>query len=143
MSDELPEELRARAYGGLALLLDLSFIANELVKADYESTIIFVCAAEATMRPLVQVGEPIPNTAYPPEHLRGSISRLLIADRTGLPRETVRRKTNALVKRGLLYEDSEGRVRSVPNLSDPKIQTAIEESHSAVCRYQASVRASK
>lgn len=145
MSDDLPEGLRARAYGALALLLDLSFIANEFVQADYESMMIFVCAAEATMRPLMQrveTGSSI-NAAYPPEHLRGSISRLLIADRTGLPRETVRRKTNALVDRGLLFEDSEGRVRCPPTLSDPRVQNAIEEMHAAISRYLANVREAK
>ena len=49
---------------------------------DLDSTAIYFCVAEATMRPLV-LGKHPPQTmrlVEPPESLRGSISRLQIAD---------------------------------------------------------------
>lgn len=138
MPKKLPQGLRARAYAGLELLLDFSYIANGLVGADYESMIIYVCVAEATMRPLVRNADAaFQDSASPPEHLRGSISRLAIADRTGIARETVRRKVKSLIEKGLLFEDAHGAVRSVANLADAGVQKAIAAMDAAVLRYQA------
>lgn len=140
MDEPLPPHARARAFAAVELLLDINYVGQSLVQSDYESTMIYFCVAEATMRPFVLNRDNMQayeNDPTPPEHLRGSISRLLIADRTGLPRETVRRKANALVKSGLLFEDEAGRLRSKPNLGEPSIQNAVNDVYAAVARYNA------
>ena len=61
---------------------------------DLERVLVMTCAAEAIMHPRV-LAQSTPATARkmskPAEAYRGSISRVLLAERTGLPRETVRR----------------------------------------------------
>ena len=66
----------------------------------------------------------------------GTISRVAIADRTGLPRETVRRKINALIKAGLVAEERPGNIRTVLDITAPNVMEAIQESYKAVRRYQ-------
>ncbi len=139
----LPKDTRPRAFAAVELFLDTLHIARSVIDLDLESVVIYFCVSEASMRPLV-LGADVPpsvrQAALPPEEYRGSISRLLIADRTGLPRETVRRKTNQLVKAGLLTEDDEGRVRSTRNLADPTIQKAADDVFAAVTRYEARLK---
>lgn len=139
MSELLPPEVRPRVFAAIELFLDLNFITRDFVGGDLDSTAIYFCVAEATMRPLVLGKHPAETLRLvePPESLRGSISRLQIADRTGLARETVRRKTNALVKTGLLTEASDGRVRTTRNLADTKVQKAAQDAQKAVERYRA------
>lgn len=140
----LPKDTRPRAFAAVELFLDTLHVARSVIDLDLESVVIYFCVSEATMRPLV-LGADVPpavrSATVPPEEYRGSISRLLIADRTGLPRETVRRKTNQLVKAGLLTEDDQGRVRSARNLADPAIQKAADDVFAAVTRYEARLKA--
>jgi DNA-binding transcriptional ArsR family regulator len=143
MTDQLPPDVRPRAFAGVELLLDVMYVAQSFVGLELESVLIYFCVAEATMRPLVLGPNPpgaLINTPLPPEEARGSISRLLIADRTGLPRETVRRKTNALIEAGLLYEDKQGGVRTLRNLMSPEVQKAADDVFAAVQRYDARLR---
>lgn len=143
MNDELPPDVRPRAFAGVELLLDVIYAAQSVVGTDLESMLIYYCVAEATMRPLVLGPNAQPdliNVALPPEAMRGSISRLMIADRTGLARETVRRKTNALVEAGLLAEDPQGGVKTPRNLLSPEIQKAANDVFAAAQRYDARLR---
>lgn len=110
---------------------------------DLETLLIFLVVNEAAMRPLL-VG---PNARadlidhpHPPDEARGSISRNLIADRTGLSRETVRRKVNQLIGAGLFTETREGEVRPMPMLSETVFQQIADESYNAVRRYDARLR---
>ena len=138
MSELLPPDVRPKAFAAVELLLDLTYIGQTIVRADLESMLIFMCVAEATMRPLVLGKDVPPETlllAEPPDELRGSISRLTIADRTGLARETVRRKTNALIRMGLLSEAGDSRVRTVRIMRDAAVQAAAREGFAAVQRY--------
>jgi DNA-binding transcriptional ArsR family regulator len=141
--DMLPKDTRPRAFAGVELLLDLLHIARSVANLDLESVVIYYCISEASMRPLVlgpDVPEEVRRAVIPPEEYRGAISRLLIADRTGLPRETVRRKTNALLKAGLLTEDDQGRVRTTRNLDNPMVRKAADDAFAAVRRYDARLR---
>lgn len=61
---------------------------------------------------------------------------LLIADRLGLPRETVRRKVKKLIADGLVYQDEDGRIRTSSKLGDSEVQQAIAGIHAAVGRYR-------
>lgn len=143
MDDDLHPDIRPRAYAGVELLLDVIHAARSVVEADLESMLIYFCVAEASMRPLVlgpNARPDLANVAEPPDEARGSISRLLIADRTNLARETVRRKTNALIEAGVLYEDTQGGVRAPRNLNSPEIQKAANDVYAAAKRYDARLR---
>ncbi len=139
----LPDHVRPRAFAAVELLLDMLHGARSVIHLDLESIVIYFSIAEASMRPLV-LGSDVPDhvrrAVKPPEDYRGAISRLLIADRTGLARETVRRKINKLVKAGLLTEDDQGRVRTLRNLDDPAMQKASDDAFAAVQRYDARLR---
>lgn len=136
-------DVRARAYAGVELLLDVIYIAQTRIGLDLESTLICYCVAEATMRPLVEAAKERPELltmVLPPDEVRGSISRLLIADRTGLARETVRRKVRQLLDSGWLIEDGKRRLRTMPTLQSPAAQKAGREVLAAVVRYDRRLR---
>lgn len=137
---QLPEGIRIRAFAAAELLLDLIYVARQFVDADLKSVLIYCCASEATMRPMV-AGPPAARVhveaPVPPPEARGWISRRALADRTGLARETVRRKAQVLLDRGLLEEDSKGRMRVTPMLMEPQAQKLVEDIYAAVRRFEA------
>jgi len=103
---------------------------------EIEEIVILVCVAEATMRPIVvSEKEELLRSEFPADEDRGWISRRLIADRTGLPRETVRRKVQRLIDRALLDVDEDGRVRSVQLLSNAALAQNLERVRQSVGRY--------
>jgi DNA-binding transcriptional ArsR family regulator len=135
----IPKDLRPKAYASLELLLDLIHATRTLVQADLESIAIYLCVAEATMRPVLadpaRVHE-LSTTDRAPEAWRGSVTMLQVADRLDMPRETVRRKVKQLIERGLLYADDRRRIRSTPNFDNPAVAPAIDDMHDAVRRYR-------
>ena len=145
MSDaaKIPTGMRAHAYAGIELMLDLVYAARKGAPIDLESLLIYLTVSEATMRPLLLDPATPPEVlelAEPPEQYRGSITRVLVADRLALPRETVRRKVQKLLKLGLIHEDEDGRVRTTRNFADAGIQAWVRDSFSAVQRYDARLR---
>ena len=136
---QLPEGTRLRAFAATELFLDLVYTARKLVDFDLESVLIYYCASEATMRPMV-LGEPAQKAhvalVHPPSEARGWISRRGLADRTGLARETVRRKAQALIERGLLEEDAKGHVRATPMLHTEQVRAMLQEVEEIVRRHQ-------
>jgi hypothetical protein len=133
-------ETRYRAFAGIELLLDLLHSSRSVFQVDLESLLIYLCVAEATMRPLMltpNVPAEVLSQAQPPEDYRGVISRLLVSDRTGLARETVRRKVKILLEMGLLTEDSKKRIRSARHMGSPGARKAANQTHDAVQRYLA------
>lgn len=135
----LQPDVRPKAFAAVELFLDMNHIAQLLFKADMETTLIWFSITEATLRPLM-LDSSVPQTKKmiekPEPADLGAISRVMIADRTGLPRETVRRKVNALLKAGLVSEERPGRVRTVLDITAPHVRDAIAESVKAVSRYQ-------
>jgi hypothetical protein len=133
-------DLRPRTYAAAELFLDLLHAVRTLADIDLDSIAIYICVAEATMRPVVanpdRVRE-LEGVKVAPEDIRGSITMLLVSDRLGLARETVRRKVKHMIEAGLLYQDDRGRVRSAPTLGDPKLLGAIGNIEEAVRRYHA------
>ncbi len=146
MSDQatkIPAGMRAHAYAGVELMLDMVYAARQRAPIDLESLLIYLTVSEATMRPLLLDSSTPPDVlelAEPPEELRGSITRVLVADRLGFPRETVRRKVQKLLKMGLIQEDEDGRVRTTRNFADERIQSWIRDSFLAVQRYDARLK---
>ena len=131
-------DLRPRTYASMELFLDILHAVRGLVDLDFESIAIFVCVGEATMRPLLADPELVArlvHEAAAPESARGSITMLLVADRLGLPRETVRRKVKNLISLGLLFEDEKGRIRSTPMFDNPKMAETMKAVQDAVRRY--------
>lgn len=140
----LPRHTRPRVYAACELFLDMLWsVRSRAPETDLETLLIILIVNEAAMRPML-VG---PNARLdlledpmPPDEARGSLSRSLIADRAGLPRETVRRKVNALIDAGLFMESKEGEVRPTPLLSDTMYQTIADECFEAVGRYDNRLR---
>ena len=122
---QISSDLRPKAYASAELFLDMLYSIRKIADIDLESVAIYVCVGEATMRPVISdadLVEQIANLDVAPEDTRGSITMLLVSDRLGMPRETVRRNVKHLIAKGLLYEDPSGRIRTTPNFTD--LQTA-------------------
>ncbi|MGE0597563.1 MAG: helix-turn-helix domain-containing protein [Hyphomonadaceae bacterium] len=136
--DQLPPHVRPTAFSLTEVLLDLVYATQAYYRVDCESVLIMLCLSEATMREFVlekDLPPEIMNAPKPPEHIRGALSRRMIADKTGLPRETVRRRVAELIERGYVVAVSDGTVRAAANLDDPRLQDTIAEGHRAVMRY--------
>lgn len=134
----IPPDLRPRTYASVELFLDMLHAVRKLVDIDLESIAIYVCVAEATIRPVVADPRKVAELAeveVAPEDLRGSITMLLVSDRLGMPRETVRRKVKQLITMGLLYQDEKGRVRSTPTFHEPRMAESVKAISDAVRRY--------
>ena len=119
-------------------MFDLMFFVREIWGGDLDSALIMICANEATMRPFMEKagpGSPMLGVRAPPDEIRGSISRRMIAERTGLARETVRRKVSQLIEAGFLIANEEDAVRVVSRLDDPVTRRALENGHAAVQKY--------
>lgn len=135
--------MRAYAYANVELVLDMIYAARTGPSLDLDSLFIYLTVSEATMRPLMLDPATPPEVlelVEPPEEFRGSISRLLVADRIGLPRETVRRKIQKMIDDGVLVEDAEGRVRTSRNLGELDIQSWTRNTFDVVQRYDARLR---
>ncbi len=134
----IPPDLRPRTYASVELFLDMLHAVRKLVDIDLESIAIYICVAEATIRPVVADPRKVAELAeveVAPEDLRGSITMLLVSDRLGMPRETVRRKVKQLITMGLLYQDEKGRVRSTPTFHEPRTAQSVKAISDAVRRY--------
>jgi hypothetical protein len=140
---KVPRNMRSYAFSNVELMLDLIYAARVGPKLDLESMFIYLTVSEATMRPLMLDPSTPPEVlelVEPPEEFRGSITRLLVADRIGMPRETVRRKIQRMIKDGLLAEDDEGRIRTTRNFGQGNVQEWARLTFAAVQRYDQRLR---
>jgi len=103
-------------------LLRIMRAAGDTYGHDYEAVLIYWSVVTASVGrflrnddliTLIESGGPLPEEAHHP------ISARAIAEATGLPRETVRRKIAALVADGHLAQDSRG-VRTRPGLLEQR-----------------------
>lgn len=126
-------------YGSAELLLDIWHELRQLFPdSDVESLLFLLCVLEATMRPFMNTISPEPgilSDPEPPNDVRGFISRRAIADKLGLSRETVRRKTAELAKLGYVAIDRDHGVRMSYALADAASWRRVENSHRAILRY--------
>lgn len=134
----LPPHIRPLAFATGELALDVAHGLREIFPVDFESALILLCVNDATMWPVLRHAaldlEAMRQPYLPPE-IRGSISRLMVADKTGLPRETVRRKIKELEKAGYLVVDDKDRVQIRPILQDQHVQHVLESGYRSVMRY--------
>jgi hypothetical protein len=121
--DPLPRGILA-ANGLVALegLLRVMRAAGDTYGHDYEAILIYWSVVVASVGryirnddliTLIETGGPLPAEEHHP------ISARAIAEATGLPRETVRRKIAALVEHGHLAQDARG-VRTMPGLLEQR-----------------------
>jgi hypothetical protein len=138
MNEPLPPHLRPIVFATNELMLDLIYLLQTYTKADLESMLILLCVTDATMRPFMNDAAPsaeLLTTVKPSNDVRGAISRRMIADKTGLSRETVRRKTQELAEAGLVLIDEDDRVGSAQRLDQRSFAKAVEDGHQVVVRY--------
>jgi hypothetical protein len=139
MADEIAPHLRPITFAANELALELIYLLQSYAKKDLESVVILLCVTDATMRPFMQAaapGDAVITAARPPNDVRGAISRRMIAEKTGLSRESVRRKTQELADAGLIVIDEDDRVRSAQRLGEGDFQRVVEGGHRAVMRYR-------
>lgn len=135
---EVPGHIRPIAYGMAGLLQDLIAFMRKAYGEDLESALIMICVSDATMQkfmPNAKPGSDLLRRELLDESIRGSISRRMIADKTGLPRETVRRKVGQLIAKNYLYIDGAGAIRATPRMYDLELRQAVIDAHEAVKRY--------
>lgn len=139
MEAEIDPRMRPIAFGMAGLLFELIGFMRQAFGEDLEAALIMICVADATMQKYMPGASPdseLLRRQTLEESVRGSISRRMIADKTGLPRETVRRKVAQLVARNYLFVDESGAISSTPRLHDPELRQAILDAHEAVKNYQ-------
>ncbi len=145
MPDAVPPFTRPGAFAGMELALDIFYITTSYFQLDLEAIWILAVIGHETMRPWILDPSAAPQhltDQVVPEQLRGSISRVMVADRTGLPRETVRRRIAELEKEGLIALDAKGYVRlHGRSVADPAYQKAVIDIYQAVERYQKRIAA--
>ncbi|MDB5459205.1 MAG: hypothetical protein JWO72_946 [Caulobacteraceae bacterium] len=120
MKPEAPPRGLMAAQGLITVegLVRIMRAAGDTYGHDYEAILIYWSVALASVGrylrsddliTLIESGSPLPEEAHHP------VSARAIAEATGLPRETVRRKIAHLVAEGHLAQDSRG-VRTFPPL---------------------------
>ena len=104
-------------------LLRILRAAGDLYGHDYEAIIIYWSVVLASVGRFLRNEDQIKliegDAAPLPQEEHHPVSARAIAEATGLPRETVRRKIAHLVADGYLAQDSRG-VRTVPGLLDAR-----------------------
>lgn len=131
----LPDEIRPDLFALTELMSELFIITRGYFRIDLESIEIQLCVNHATMKPfmLAESGPFLSDAEI--EGKRGSISRRAIAEKTGLPRETVRRKVQAMLELGILVADENDQIQSASRLRDPHARNAVLSARAAVDRY--------
>lgn len=130
---------RMAAFATTELALDAFYLFTRTLNLDLDAFWIYACVANNTMRMIVLdpvLSERYANVVDVPASMRPTVSRRAIADKTGLPRETVRRRVKALVERGLLECDEDGNVRVSINYS-AEVTQGLNELHRSVVSYLA------
>ncbi|MET0545135.1 MAG: helix-turn-helix domain-containing protein [Caulobacterales bacterium] len=105
---------RVLEFASCELLLDILYTATTTYKLDLEAIWIVCCVLHNTMRIIITDADAAENylgAPEVPENLLLSMSRRAIADKTGLSRETVRRRTNKLLDDGILEAEPNGNVK--------------------------------
>lgn len=145
MPDGVPSFTRPGAFAATELMLDLFYLTTNYFQLDLEAVWILAVIGHETMRPWIldpSVASQHLTDQVVPDQLRGSISRSMVADRTGLPRETVRRRIAELEKRGLIALDAKGYVRlHGKSVVDPAYQKTVIDIYRTVERYQERIAA--
>lgn len=109
------------------LLLELMRVVRGYFQLDVETLLILLCIYDACKAA---------SDAECVEQRGGGISRRMIAERLGLPRETVRRKVLALEELGLVSVNLEGKVDASFASDEAALAQAYDLCDAAVDRYE-------
>lgn len=141
----VPPFTRPAAFAATELILDIFHALTTHYQLDLEAIWILTVIGHETMRPWILdpgLAEQYATADRVPDAVRGSLSRLMVADRTGLPRETVRRRISELSAAGFITLDEKGFVRLTGDkVSGPAYQSGVAEIYSAVERYRKRIAA--
>jgi len=110
----MPAMLRPMLFSGSALMLDLLGVYGRALDLDAESIWIILHVTQRSMGSFLlnpDTAKAWHRASVVSDTVREGISRRAVAEETGLPRETVRRKAANLVAQGILIEDAFGRLR--------------------------------
>jgi hypothetical protein len=113
-NSDLPASVRPVLFCGSVLMLDLLRTYSKALALDAESIWILLYVTQQSMQPFLLDPDQARAWSAAPvvaDEVRGWVSRRAVAEGTGLPRETVRRKMAVLCRDGLLVEDEFGRIR--------------------------------
>ncbi len=91
--------------------------------------VLMTITAASIQRALRETGEGRVDTGkelLAEQHFR-PISRRAVAEATGLSRETVRRKINTLIEKGLVSVDSDGGVKTMNVIANPDIARVLSQ----------------
>ena len=137
---ELPPSLaRAGLFAASELFLDIAHVTTSYYKLDLESIWILAVIGQETMRPWIldeTLAAQHMSDQQTPADIRGTISRRMVAEKTGLPRETVRRRIALLETRGLVVFDENDRARLPGDrITDPEMHKALRDMIAAVGRF--------
>lgn len=145
MADTVPKFVRAVSFAASELLLEIFRDMTAYYKLDLEGIWILLAIGHETMRPWIldpSLADQFIAVERVPDSVRGSVSRRMVAERTGLPRETVRRRIAELAELGFVTFDAKGRVRlSGARASSPAFQQVLMKMQTHVLKYQARVAA--
>lgn len=138
--EQIPRYVRAAGFAAVELMLDVLIKATKYYRLGMDAMLIFITIAYETMKPIVldpKIAETHLTAATVPDHLRGSVSRRAVAERTGLARETVRRRIGEMLALGVLKEAENGNVLIAGDrLGDPRLQELVRDVYAAVRKYQ-------
>lgn len=144
MSD-VPIFTRPAAFAATELVLDIFHTLTTHYQLDLEAIWILTVVGHETMRPWIldpALAAKHMTEERVPDMVRGSISRLMVADRTGLPRETVRRRIAELSAAGFITLDEKGYVRLTGDkVTGAAYQGGVAEIYFAVERYRKRIAA--
>lgn len=110
----MPADVRPVLFSGSALMLELLRLYTSALRLDAESIWILLYVIQQSMGEFLLNPEQARAWARAPvvdDAVRGWVSRRSVAEATGLPRETVRRKMAVLAEQGLIIEDANGCIR--------------------------------
>jgi hypothetical protein len=137
---DLPATLRPVLFCGSVLMLDLLRTYSKALALDAESIWILLYVTQQSMQPFLLDPDQARAWSAAPvvaDEVRGWVSRRAVAEGTGLPRETVRRKMAALCRDGLLVEDEFGRIRvRSDGWETDYLQDFADQISNAVNRYE-------
>jgi hypothetical protein len=138
--DDLPATLRPVLFCGSVLMLDLLRTYSKALALDAESIWILLYVTQQSMQPFLLDPDQARAWSAAPvvaDEVRGWVSRRAVAEGTGLPRETVRRKMAALCQAGPLVEDEFGRIRvRGDGWESEYLQDFADQISTAVDRYE-------
>jgi hypothetical protein len=111
---------RADAYHCVQYVLRFLRNVGPIFNFDYEDMIIAFSVTMSNVQYIVNSPELLAPyaslTTVIPAELQRPVTRMAITRASGLPRETVRRKVQAMIKSGVLISDPRGGLRLKPGL---------------------------